>query len=254
MTLHVPYQVGLARGSLLLTRPLATKGTSVILEYLVARRHTRKVFFSTTKCPFRTFHFHPRLPAHWNKGDYPIGPEEGETTPLRYHIPQRVRHKLVSATDAVALIRDNDTVCVSGFVTQGAPEAVLKALGDRFDETESPRNLTLLFGGGPGDFGERGLSHLAKTSEDGSCYMLRRTIGGKQATSSNHSNSHRCFSKLFSTRRSLWASPQSSGTCPTGQDRGLDTSDGIHFADDPGAIYAQSRAYYHYWNWNICRS
>ncbi len=96
---------------------------------------------------------------------------------LKYDIPQRVRQKLISASDAVALVRDGDTVCVSGFVTQGAAEAVLKALGERFDATQSPKNLTLLFGGGPGDFGERGLSHLAKIAEDGTC-MLKRTIGG----------------------------------------------------------------------------
>jgi len=66
------------------------------------------------------------------------------------------------ASDAVALIRDGDTLCVSGFVTQCSPEAILKALGDHFEENDGPSNLTLLFGGGPGDFGERGLSHLAK--------------------------------------------------------------------------------------------
>lgn len=99
------------------------------------------------------------------------------TSSLRYDIPQRVRQKLISASDAVALVRDGDTVCVSGFVTQGAAEAVLKALGERFEAEQSPKNLTLLFGGGPGDYGERGLSHLAKMAEDGTC-MLKRTIGG----------------------------------------------------------------------------
>ena len=97
-------------------------------------------------------------------------------TSLQYELPPRVRQKVMSASDAVALVRDGDTVCVSGFVTQGAPEAVLKALGERFDEHASPSNLTLVFGGGPGDYGTRGLSHLAK--EKGDTLMLRRTIGG----------------------------------------------------------------------------
>lgn len=96
---------------------------------------------------------------------------------IKYNIPQRVRQKLISAEDAVALVRDGDTVCVSGFVTQGAPELVLKALGQRFANTRQPQNLTLLFGGGPGDYGERGLSHLAQVAEDGTS-MLKRTIGG----------------------------------------------------------------------------
>jgi len=96
---------------------------------------------------------------------------------LKYRIPRRTRQKLISAEDAVALIRDHDTVAISGFVTQGAPEAVLQALGDRFEETGSPQQLTALFGGGPGDYGERGVSHLGRRREDGS-FMLKRAIGG----------------------------------------------------------------------------
>jgi propionate CoA-transferase len=128
-------------------------------------------FSSSPQISDRRFHFDPRLQQEADNTD-------GKSQQLRYHIPQRVRQKLISASDAVALVRDGDTVFVSGFVAQGAPEAVLKALGERFEESNSPKNLTLLFGGGPGDYGERGLSHLAKTSPDGSSCMLRRTIGG----------------------------------------------------------------------------
>jgi hypothetical protein len=42
-----------------------------------------------------------------------------DTPAIKYDIPQRVRQKLMSAEDAVALVQDGDTVCVSGFVTQG---------------------------------------------------------------------------------------------------------------------------------------
>jgi propionate CoA-transferase len=98
---------------------------------------------------------------------------------LNYEIPKNIRQKVLSPADAVALVRDGDTVCVSGFVSQGAAEAVLKALGERYEETGSPNNLTLLFGGGPGDWDTRGLNHLAKTKDDeGKPPMLRRTIGG----------------------------------------------------------------------------
>ena len=54
-----------------------------------------------------------------------LGDEEPHTT-ISYHIPQRVREKVISAEDAVALVGNGDTVCVSGFVCQGAPEALLK--------------------------------------------------------------------------------------------------------------------------------
>lgn len=96
---------------------------------------------------------------------------------IQYEIPQNVRQKVVSPKDAVSLVRDGDTVCVSGFVCQGTPEAVLKSLGEKYEETGSPNKLTLLFGGGPGDWDTRGLNHLAKTKE-GEKPMLRRTVGG----------------------------------------------------------------------------
>jgi hypothetical protein len=98
-----------------------------------------------------------------------LGGEVRHQLPPQYTIPKRTEQKMIRAEDAVALIRDGDTVAVSGFVTQGSPEAVLKALGERFANTASPCNLTLLFGGGPGDYGERGLSHLAK-EKDGKWY------------------------------------------------------------------------------------
>lgn len=87
-----------------------------------------------------------------------------------------VRQKVVGPKDAVSLVRDGDTVAVSGFVCQGTPEAVLKALGEKYEKKGSPSKLTLLFGGGPGDWDSRGLNHLAKLY-DGKP-MLRRTIGG----------------------------------------------------------------------------
>ena len=97
----------------------------------------------------------------------------------KLEIPQRIRQKVISAADAVSLVDDGDTICVSGFVCQGAPEAVLKALGERYKATSYPNNLTLLFGGGPGDWDKRGLNHLAQLPPDGSDAppMLRRTIG-----------------------------------------------------------------------------
>lgn len=95
---------------------------------------------------------------------------------LHYEIPMNVRQKVVDSKDAVALVRDGDTVCVSGFVCQGTPEAVLQALGEKYEKKGSPNKLTLLFGGGPGDWDYRGLNHLAKEKE-GEPPMLRRTVG-----------------------------------------------------------------------------
>jgi hypothetical protein len=38
---------------------------------------------------------------------------------LKYQVPQRIRQKVISASDAASLVRDGDTVCVTGFVSQG---------------------------------------------------------------------------------------------------------------------------------------
>lgn len=185
----IPFATALAEGSLPVSRRVATKGCSLMMKCLIARfppENQQRVFFSTLSKPGNRRYFDPspvstRLRGRGsscmdtNKNNEL---EASARSPIRYHIPKHVRHKLTSASDAVALVRDGDTVCVSGFVTQGAPEAVLKALGDRFEANGKPCNLTLLFGGGPGDYGERGLSHLAKVNKDGTSCMLRRAIGG----------------------------------------------------------------------------
>ena len=81
-------------------------------------------------------------------------------------------NKVVSQRDAAALIHSGDTVTTSGFVGAGVPEALLKALADRYDEESHPRDLTLLFAAGQGDGKERGLNRLAAPG------LVRRVIGG----------------------------------------------------------------------------
>lgn len=83
-----------------------------------------------------------------------------------------MRGKVVTADEAVQVIRDGDTVCVSGFVGVGTPEELILALERRFLATGHPRDLTLVFAAAPGDGRERGLNRLA---HDG---LVRRGIGG----------------------------------------------------------------------------
>lgn len=78
----------------------------------------------------------------------------------------------VPARDAISVIRDGDTVCVSGFVGVGTPDELLIALEERFLETGHPRDLTLVFAAAPGDGGERGLNRLAHKG------LIKRAIGG----------------------------------------------------------------------------
>ncbi|WP_027993897.1 acyl CoA:acetate/3-ketoacid CoA transferase [Sinorhizobium meliloti] len=83
-----------------------------------------------------------------------------------------MRDKIVSAADAVAMIRSGDTVATSGFVGIGTPNAVICAIEKRFLETGEPRNLRLVFAAAPGNGKGEGVDRLA---HDG---LVERIVGG----------------------------------------------------------------------------
>ena len=81
--------------------------------------------------------------------------------------------RIVSADEAVKQIRDGATVTVNSSSGLCCPDAVLKALGERFDKEQHPRGLTMLHPIAAGDMsGIKGVDHIAKPG------LISRIIGG----------------------------------------------------------------------------
>lgn len=79
----------------------------------------------------------------------------------------------LSAREAADLIRDGDTITVSSSSGLGCPDAVLAGIGQRYQETSSPQNLTSVHPIAAGDMsGIRGVDHIARPG------LLRRIVAG----------------------------------------------------------------------------
>ena len=100
--------------------------------------------------------------------------------PKRASLATRTSGKIVSAEEAVRLIRDGDTIATGGFVGIGFAEEIAVALEALYlskDEAhvraaDKPRNLTLVYAAGQGDGKNRGLNHLGHEG------LIGRVIGG----------------------------------------------------------------------------
>ena len=92
--------------------------------------------------------------------------------------------KIVSARDAIQLVRHGDTIATGGFVGIGFPEGIAIALEERFLEERGATNgssgaqaqgvggLTLVYAAGQGDGQERGLNHFGHQG------LVAKVVGG----------------------------------------------------------------------------
>ena len=80
--------------------------------------------------------------------------------------------KFIDSKNAILLIKNNDTLAVSGFAGLAVPENLLKTLEERYLKSMSPKDLTLMFAAGQGDGEGKGLNHLAHKG------LVKTVIGG----------------------------------------------------------------------------
>ena len=81
--------------------------------------------------------------------------------------------KIVSAAEAVRHIPDNSIVAVNASSGLNCPDAIMAAMGARFEREKSPKSLTMLHPIAAGDmFGIKGIGHIARPG------MIAKTIAG----------------------------------------------------------------------------
>jgi propionate CoA-transferase len=82
------------------------------------------------------------------------------------------RNKIVSAAEAVSVIKNGSMIATGGFVGTGFAEHLAVALEKRFLETGEPSNLGFVYAAGQGDGKSRGLNHFIHPG------MVGKVVGG----------------------------------------------------------------------------
>ncbi|MBP1765103.1 MAG: acyl CoA:acetate/3-ketoacid CoA transferase [Firmicutes bacterium] len=80
--------------------------------------------------------------------------------------------KIVTAEEAVKLIKDGVTIYTPGITLGGFAEEVVMAIETSFKETGHPRDLTFYYPSGIGNRATRGYAHLAHEG------LIKRSVGG----------------------------------------------------------------------------
>ena len=89
--------------------------------------------------------------------------------------------KVISSEEAAKLIKSNSTVGLSGSGGTGSPEALLKAISNRYKKSKMPKNITVTCGISPGNLttDEVGMNCLAHPGLVGKAICAHLGMGKK---------------------------------------------------------------------------
>ncbi|TOK18530.1 3-oxoacid CoA-transferase [Vibrio parahaemolyticus] len=83
-----------------------------------------------------------------------------------------MKKNVLTTLQAANLIEDGDRIILGGFIGAVVPEAIEKAIGERFSTTGHPKNLELYFTAGQGDGIDKATNHLSHSG------MVSMAYGG----------------------------------------------------------------------------
>jgi len=110
--------------------------------------------------------------------------------------------KIKTASEAVRLISDGATVAVNSSSGLLCPDAVLKALGERFLAEGAPKNLTMIHPIAAGDmFGTKGVDHIAHKG------MIAKIIGGSYPSGPTNAEPPLIWQRILAEDVAAWNIP-----------------------------------------------
>ena len=110
--------------------------------------------------------------------------------------------KQLSLAAAAALIPDHAVVSVSSSSGLGCPDATLKAIGARFEETGAPRQITTIHPIAAGDmYGIDGIDHIARPG------LLKRVIAGSYPSGPSSRESPRIWQMIHNNELEAYNLP-----------------------------------------------
>ncbi|MFV0384811.1 acyl CoA:acetate/3-ketoacid CoA transferase [Paracoccus sp. (in: a-proteobacteria)] len=110
--------------------------------------------------------------------------------------------KIKTAAEAVALIPDNAVMAVNSSSGLCCPDAVLEAIGQRFETTGEPRNITSINPIAAGDFfGTKGVDHYARPG------LLAKIIGGSYPSGPSNAEPPKIWQMILAGELAAWNLP-----------------------------------------------